>query len=264
MPHHRRAALSNPETRRARNWRGIALVTLAGTAACLALSFVLNYLLLFSDRLTPFGHSIVSATALPLLIGVPLFLFIGLKLEEVRRYRHQLTRSASYDLLTDCLNGAAFTATVERRTAPPQPAGRRHGAFLVVELAGMRQITTRFGLAWGDEALKLVADTIRASVRAGDVVGRIGADRFGVFLPGASQENALEVGERIRAGVSDVCFAPGGEADLLHVSVGGVVFERELGFEDMFRAADRLLLEAGPAERLRLSVIDRQERPAAH
>jgi len=255
--------LSNTEQGRApRRRRRIVLLVLAGTAACLALSLAVNYLLLLADRLTPFGHSVASAVVLPLMIGVPLFLFLGIRLEDLRRYRHELTRAASYDRLTGCLNGAAFTSVVDRRAAPSQPAGQRQGAFLVVELAGMRTIAARYGFAWADETLKVAAAAVRASVRTTDIVGRVAADSFGVFLPGASQENALEVGERIRAGVSDACLAQAAGTQPLKVSVAGVVFERELRFDDMFRSAEQLLVEAGPAEQLRLSFIDRQ--PAAH
>jgi diguanylate cyclase len=257
--------LAIPGSRNARgSWRRIALLAVAGTAACLALSLVVNYLLLFSGSLTPFGHSVISAIVLPLLIGVPVFLYAGIKREELRCYKRELTRSASYDALTACFNGMAFRSMVERRAAPQQQAGNRHGAFLVVEASGIREIRLRFGLAWSDEALQLVAETIRANVRSGDVVGRTGANEFGVFLPGASEDNALDIGERIRAEVAEAYFAPGGGGDLLKVSVGGVVFEKEHAFDEMFNAAGRLLVEAGPADRLRLSFIDRGVRAAVH
>ncbi|MEX0956676.1 MAG: GGDEF domain-containing protein [Rhizobiaceae bacterium] len=233
-----------------------------GTAACLAASLAVNYLLLFSPTLTPFGRSVVSAVAVPLLIGMPVFLYVGTMREELRRYRRALTRAASHDLVTDCFNGSAFSSLIERRATQPQLAGQRHGAFLIVEVGKMREINMRFGFAWSDEALKLVAATIRASVRGGDIVGRISADEFGIFLPGAGEEQAAAVGERIRAGVKAAYFTPANEAGMLEVGVGGVVFEKDLSFDDMFRATERLMAEAGPAERMRLSFIDRGERPA--
>lgn len=247
-----------------RSWRRIALITLAGTAACLVLSLAVNYLLLFNETLTPFGHSVASAAILPLLIGIPVFLFLGTRLEEIRRYRRELTRAASYDGQTGLFNSSAFGTMIERRTGPTQPAGRRHGAFLIIEIGKLREINMRYGRAWGDEALKVVVETIRATVRSDDIVGRISTNEFGVFLPGATEANALEVGERIRADIGAAYFGPAGETGLLDVSVGGVVFERDLTFDDMFRAAEELLVEAGPADRLRLSFIDRDPGPMAH
>ncbi|RVC09825.1 GGDEF domain-containing protein, partial [Mesorhizobium sp. M7A.F.Ca.CA.002.15.2.1] len=85
-------------------WKGVALLTFLGTAAILGVSVGLNYLLLFSEALTPFGRSMVTAILLPVVLGVPLFLFVGLKQIELRRYRRELDKSATFDTTTGCLN----------------------------------------------------------------------------------------------------------------------------------------------------------------
>lgn len=222
-------------------WKGVAWLTVLGTAGVLGLSLALNYLLLFADGLTAFGRSVMTATLLPLIIGVPLFLFIGLKQIEIRRYRRELNKSATYDGLTGCLNGTVFTSIVERRATRPSATGPRTGAFLAIHAQHLRSINLRFGLGWGDEALRLIAATIQSSVRNEDLVGRIGTSMFGVFLPGASEDDAKEIGERIRANVARVYFAPKGTEDVLAIGVGGTVFESELEFEDMFRSAEEQL-----------------------
>jgi len=225
----------------AQAWKGVAWLTFLGTAGILGVSLVLNYLLLFAEGLTPFGRSMITAVLLPVVVGVPVFLFIGLKQIESRRYRQELNKSATFDSLTGCLNGAVFTSMVERRTTRPSAPGPRSGAFLVIHPEHIRSINLRFGLGWGDEALRLIAATIQSSVRKEDLVGRIGTSMFGVFLPGATEDDAKEIGERIRTRVAQVYFAPKGTEDALAISVGGVVFENELQFEDMFRSAESQL-----------------------
>jgi len=220
-------------------WRQVIWRAFLGTAACVCLSLGLNYLLFFSDVLTPFGRSIVTATLVPLIIGLPLFLLLGRMQIEIRRYRQELTRSGTYDKLTGCLNGVVFTSMVDRRAA--RPAGPRSGAFLVIHPEHLASINLRFGLGWGDEALRLTASAIRSSVRTDDLIGRIGNSMFGVFLPGATKQDAKEVGERIRRAIGQIYFAPKGEKDVLAIRAGGVVFEHELAFEDMFRSAESLL-----------------------
>jgi diguanylate cyclase (GGDEF)-like protein len=130
---------------------------------------------------------------------------------------------------------------VDRRAPRQESSGPRSGAFLVIHPEHIRSINQRFGLGWGDEALRLIASTIQSSVRKEDLVGRIGTSMFGVFLPGATEDDAKEIGERIRARVAQAYFAPKGTEDVLTISVGGVVFENELAFEDMFRSAESLL-----------------------
>jgi diguanylate cyclase len=245
-----------PMVKTAQSWKGVAWLTLLGTAGILALSVGLNYLLLFFDTLTPFGRSMITAILLPVVLGVPLFLFIGLQQIEVRRYRRELDKSATFDSLTGCLNGAVFTSMVERRTTRQLASGPRSGAFLVIHPEHLRSINLRFGLGWGDEALRLIASTIQSSVRKEDLVGRIGTSMFGVFLPGATEQDAKEIGERIRARVAQAYFAPKGDEDVLAISVGGVVFESELEFEDMFRSAQLRLTGSEPTADLQLSHIN--------
>ncbi|MER8810585.1 GGDEF domain-containing protein [Mesorhizobium australicum] len=226
-------------------WKTIAWLAILGTVGSLCVSLILNYLLLFSETLTPFGRGMITATLLPVVICLPLFVFIGLKLAEIRRCRRELNRAATFDTLTGCLNGRVFTSLIERRAIRSSPQGERSGAFLVIHPEHLNAINLRFGLNWGDEALRLIASTIRSCVRSQDVVGRIGASMFGVFLPGTDEADARTVGERIRATVSQVYFAPQGAEEVLAVSVGGVVFEQDLDFEDMFRPAEESLSGKG-------------------
>ncbi|WP_245500150.1 MULTISPECIES: GGDEF domain-containing protein [unclassified Mesorhizobium] len=240
----------------AQSWKDVAWLTVLGTAGCLILSLGLNYLLLFSEALTPFARSVITATLLPLAIGLPLFLLLGSKQAEIRRYRQELNRSATYDRLTGCLNGPVFTSMVDRRAAKTSEAGPRSGAFLVIHPEHLKSLNLRFGLEWGDEALRLIASTIQSSVRKEDLVGRIGTSMFGVFLPGATEKDAKEIGERIREAVGQIYFAPKGEKDVLAIRTGGVVFEHELAFEDMYRSAEERLLEVQDEARVALSHIN--------
>ncbi|WP_394885882.1 GGDEF domain-containing protein (plasmid) [Mesorhizobium sp. AaZ16] len=227
-----------------RAWTQITWVTVLGTVACVVVSLILNYLLLFNETLTSFGQMVVSANLVPVVIGGPLSFLLALRQQEIKRIRRELTRSATYDPTTAFYNGTVFSSVVDRRVFSEPTEGPRRGAFLVINAANLRSINMRYGLRWGEEALRLVASVIRTSVRTEDVVGRLGASEFGIFLPGATEKNAREVGERIRAGISANYFAPAGEKGVLSVSVGGVFFEDELGFEGMFRAAEYQLSNA--------------------
>jgi len=235
-------------------WKQVIWLAVLGTAACLCLSLGLNYLLMFSDSLTPFVRGAVTAVIVPIVVGLPLFALLGWQQIEIRRYRQELTKSGTYDQLTGCLNGKVFTSMVDRRAA--RPAGPRSGAFLVIHPEHLASINLRFGLEWGDEALRLIASAIRSSVRKDDLIGRIGTSMFGVFLPGASEQDAKDVGERVRGAVGDIYFAPKGDKDVLAISVGGVVFEHDLDFEDMFRFAEEGMAEPPDEAGLRLSHVN--------
>jgi diguanylate cyclase (GGDEF)-like protein len=224
-----------------RGSKEIAKLTILGAAACLVVSLGFNYLLELATPLTAFGRYLASAVGLPLLIGGPLFFFLGRKIREAKRYRRELNRAATYDQLTASLNGPVFSSVIDRRAQSKAKAGSRHGAFLLIDAEHIRSINLQHGFDWGNEAVRLVAATIRSSVRSGDIIGRLGPSEFGVFLPGATEENARDIGERIRAEVAKVYFAPDGQQDTLSVSVGGIIYENEPRFDDLFRAAGQRL-----------------------
>jgi diguanylate cyclase (GGDEF)-like protein len=254
----------SPESR-GRTWMEMTWTTLSGTGLALAFSFLLNYLLLFSESLTPSARSLIMAVALPIVIGAPLSFLLAYNLRRARLYRRRLTHMASHDEVTAVLKGRAFASLVDRRVSPRHGRPPPSGALLIVNVDNLNAINLSHGLEWGEEALRLIAATIRSSVRDDDIVGRLGPTEFGIFLAGATEENAREVGERIRADVAQVYFAPGrpagaDAADMLDVSVGGVMFRQELAFDAIYRAAEQRLSRAHGAGGM---VIEHIPGPAA-
>jgi diguanylate cyclase len=224
-------------------WVELVPITLIGTAASFGFAFVLNYLLLFGDTLTPFDRSLITAVAVPIVIAAPLSFLLAWSFREIRRYRRALTHAASHDQETQFFTGNAFSSVVDRRTSTAT-MDQPEAALLVVNADNMRSINMRYGLEWGEEALRVVAATIRASVRDGDIVGRLGPSEFGIFLPGASEESARNVGQRILDGIRQVYFMPAAGEQLLSVSVGGVTFEGGFAFDGLYRAAEQQLPSA--------------------
>jgi diguanylate cyclase len=252
-----------------RAWTQIAWVTVLGTVACVIASLILNYLLFFNETLIPFGQMVISASVVAVVIGAPLSFLLALRQQEIKRIRSELTHSATYDTTTAFYKGTAFSSVVDRRAVSGSTAGPRRGAFLAINASNLRAINIRYGLGSGEEALRLVASVIRTSVRTNDIVGRLGPSEFGIFLPGATEENAREVGERIRAAVAANYFTPAGAKGVLDVSVGGVFFEDELGFDGMFRAAEYQLWNAEISGSMMISqasddFLTRRDDPTAH
>ena len=87
----------------------------------------------------------------------------------------------------------------------------------------------------------MMAASIRRSVRKDDIVGRLGGEEFGVYLTGATLEDARSVADHIRSSVAALHFAPTGAAVALSVSIGGAAFDDVVGFSELFRVADQRL-----------------------
>src|SRR5262249_36706141 len=111
----------------------------------------------------------------------------GIDLEAALEANRRLTL---HDPLTGLPNRAGFNERVRDAIGVPQ-AAPLGVAVLVLGLDRFKEINDSLGHASGDQLLTEVADRLRSAFRAGDTVGRMGGDEFGVLLGGA--ENASEL-----------------------------------------------------------------------
>ena len=113
------------------------------------------------------------------------------------------------------------------------------------DLDDYKEVADRFSLLTAEGMLRLVAESARRSIRASDVVARLGGDSFAVLLPEAGPEAADTV---IRKLQQSVRLASHETALPLSIS-GGVVtcLQPAESLEAVIGAADRLLSGAKSA-----------------
>jgi diguanylate cyclase (GGDEF)-like protein len=78
----------------------------------------------------------------------------------------------------------------------------RDSGLLLLDLDHFAQVNDRHGDLVGDNILRAVAATLRAEVRAGDLIGRLDSEEFVVLLPGTGKFDALAIAERIRCRIA--------------------------------------------------------------
>lgn len=157
--------------------------------------------------------------------------------ELILRWTEQVA-DMSYAARIDALTGLA-----NRRTFFTQlQSGDSKGAILYCDLDRFKPVNDSYGHPAGDLLLRLVARRLEACVREGDLVSRLGGDEFAVLCDGASDEEALEVAERIRASLEEP-FDLDGRKVQISVSIGLAMGTGGLD-EEVLGQADRALLEA--------------------
>jgi len=242
-----------------KGWSSVGRWTLFGTATCVVISMTFNVLMFGDMGDAALRRSLVSATVLPVLLGMPLFFYMSMRLRGMAITNLRLGLVARTDSLTACLNRGAFTSKVS--TLLSQRTPRCGGAMLMIDADNFKSINDLFGHDAGDEALTIIARSIRAIVQGGDLVGRMGGEEFGVYLPDVDQRQAEAVAERIRRSVNLAVFAPDGRQRALSVSIGGVVFEGPSSFSELFRIADQRLYGAKQTGRNRVAVVHVDDHP---
>jgi diguanylate cyclase len=228
----------------AKSWTRVIVLTVLGTVCCIAFALAFDSWS-FEDARWRWGARPENNVIIPLIIAPPFFFYLLTKLRQLAIAHEQLMVVASTDGLTSCLNRAAFTTLVDaylERVA--QREDQRQGALLVIDVDHFKGVNDKFGHHTGDEALKLIVQSIRQTLRDVDLVGRMGGEEFSVFLPGISPERAQFVAERIRKTVKAAKFCPDGTRCDLSISVGAVTFIHETTFSELYKLADRRLYEA--------------------
>jgi diguanylate cyclase len=247
----------------AQSWERVFFLTICGTLFCIGVAFSVDSYS-FQDNRWRLGLSPVNDLLIPLLLAPPFFFYLLCKQRELANAHHELLKVASTDGLTACLNRQAFTVLVEaylERTARLEVRGE--AALLVIDVDHFKAVNDRFGHVSGDEALRMISTEIKENVRENDLVGRIGGEEFGVWLPGADRREAGVVAERIRASVNAAMFSPQGGAVPLSVSVGATVSSTRLSFNEMFTIADERLYVAKNNGRNRVEFSDANIRSEA-
>ena len=238
-----------------RGWARVIVSTAVGTLGCVAVALYVDSFNF--PNLT--AEELVRAVAVDILVPVglagPLLFLLTSKIRQLAIAHQQMTVLATTDSLTAVLNRGAFTMLVDAYLKQTRTRDEEiRGALLVVDADHFKAINDRFGHDNGDIALREIASSIKGALRGADIVGRIGGEEFGVFLPGASPDEAQAIAERVRDAVDRASFSPEGLPAKLTVSVGGATFNRSIGYSDLYRMADKRLYSAKAAGRNRIDV----------
>lgn len=104
-----------------------------------------------------------------------------LQVEALERMAAELARNARADEVTGLLNRAAFLVDLDREWKLTS-RDWTDSHLLLVEIDGLRLLTSEHGPRAGDEALVDFTDALRAATRSTDILSRVGAEEFAAVL----------------------------------------------------------------------------------
>jgi diguanylate cyclase (GGDEF)-like protein len=107
-------------------------------------------------------------------------------------------RRSTLDPLTGSFNRNALDQRLSELDGHPIDNGEGLTfAFLLADLDHFKQVNDEYGHMVGDMVLQDTAYQIRAGLRASDAVYRVGGEEFLAVLPGADEEQAMHIAERL-------------------------------------------------------------------
>ena len=138
----------------------------------------------------------------------------------------QLEELAKLDGLTGLMNRRTFNARLAEEWKASHKL-RQPVALILLDVDHFKRFNDRYGHSKGDTCLRKMAEVLKASVRSGldapaglvasmppsfrmmagrsaDVAARYGGEEFALLLPGATEETAAKVAERLRQAVYDL------------------------------------------------------------
>jgi diguanylate cyclase (GGDEF)-like protein len=164
--------------------------------------------------------------------------------------REDLRVQATCDSLTGLHNRFAILDSLTRELT----RAKRESIPLSVVMADIdhfKQINDNYGHPIGDLVLRTVAQSLRATIRPYDSVGRYGGEEFLVVVPGCSVDCAASQADRLRAAVAQMAIeTPAGPIHpTMSFGVAVSTIERQLHEVDLIRIADAALYRAKRAGR---------------
>ena len=109
------------------------------------------------------------------------FITVAEDISERKRAEERLTQLAHYDILTGLPNRMLFYDRLRHALAQAKRNQWTVGVMFI-DVDRFKNVNDTLGHAVGDSLLQQVSQRLTGSVRAGDTVGRLGGDEFGVVL----------------------------------------------------------------------------------
>ncbi len=157
-----------------------------------------------------------------------------------KRHQRELERLARTDSLTQLANRHVLQEALEREAAR-RGNGQTQLALVLLDLDLFKQVNDGFGHPAGDAVLIEVARRLERTVRAGEVLARVGGEEFAWLLPASSADEAVAAADRARAAIA---VRPFGRAGTLTMSAGVGLAPTPCDGDVLYRLADRALYEA--------------------
>lgn len=149
---------------------------------------------------------------------------------------------------TDQLTGLFNRRKLEHELTLHYESYVRHSvqtSILMFDLDNLKKINDSKGHHVGDEAIRVVADILRLTIRKADCACRLGGDEFVVILPNTGCEQAIQIAKRIQDLSRKELSQFSVDNAFVTASIGvTTIVPEDRSYKDTIKRADMALYEA--------------------
>ena len=123
--------------------------------------------------------------------------------DELGDMKNRLSSITTLDELTGCYNESHFRDVLTQHRGMSQ-RGSYYFTLAVLQVDQFDEVVDGHGLGSGNEVLQLFSRIVKAALRDVDVVSRLSSDKFGLLLSGATEDDAVQIINRISQLISQI------------------------------------------------------------
>lgn len=150
---------------------------------------------------------------------------------------------ATVDELTGIYNRRHIVERLRQEEARSE-RGEHPFCVCLIDIDYFKDVNDRYGHGAGDEVLRVVAQTARATIRETDCVGRYGGEEFLMLLTGADLDGGRYIAERLRVATAALRFPRIGNDFRVTISLGVACHVLGEHIEQTINRADESLYRA--------------------
>jgi len=171
---------------------------------------------------------------------------------ELKEAYRRIEELAELDELTGSFNRRCIMRMLEEEISRAVRSGAPCSIALI-DLDWFKRINDAYGHPTGDEVLRTFAITSFANIRTMDRLGRYGGEEFLLVLPGAAEDAAFRMLDRLRAIIADLdwsAFSPGMRVT---ISAGVATLRQNETSDNFLASADSALYDSKASGRNRIT-----------
>ncbi len=170
--------------------------------------------------------------------------YIAIALKNAIKYE-KMEQVAVYDSLTGFLTKREILKEGNLQSEDYK-SSLKSFCILMIDIDDFKKVNDTYGHVVGDQAIKMITQTIGKLIRITDFIGRYGGDEFLLICPNTNMKTAYKIAERIRKTVENTKYIiKDGVVINTTLSIGIYEFnDKELSFSDGISKADLSMYNA--------------------